>query len=372
MELDVTRLPTAARGLVQSCSISSAVSDVPWSVGCGINIRSSERVEIDWRKQRPRGLSLPAYPTNRFRMCCISQVECCLVPKSRSADRAVSTDRLMLERVHLLIDLIAEKFDWLLIAVVGVGNVTAALLSVIAGSTWPPRDGKDAYDWWSPTHHTLWLIVGMFVLLVASTAAGVLLDLSRKGQSKARIRAGVLAQEGLREAILPSLRSLTHLSDLPSSMRDVQLMRMAAQVLMARATVFAGKEGVRMVIYEVKGSKRGSRSLEPLDFAGRSVSIPTGFEEKEPGRGAKVFKWLSDPSAKTRFVADCEKEADPDWAGTGNGYRTYISVPIQAKNRVLGMLTVDAPKPGDLDETDIPMVEVLAQTLATAFVVRSL
>ena len=93
------------------------------------------------------------------------------------------------------------------------------------------------------------------------------------------------------------------------------------------------------------------------------------FVSGDNGRGDAALTWLR--SGAPKFVPDTDREADPAWKGSGRGYRTYISVPILIKDEALGMLTVDAPVPGDLDETDVPLVEVLAGILAVGFQLRS-
>jgi len=44
-----------------------------------------------------------------------------------------------------------------------------------------------------------------------------------------------------------------------------------------------------------------------------------------------------------------------------------MSIPLMADATVFGMITLDAPLPGDLDETDVPVVEVLATSIAAAY-----
>ena len=124
-----------------------------------------------------------------------------------------------------------------------------------------------------------------------------------------------------------------------------------------------------MVIYGAI-SDGDKHMLTAIDHTGRAKDIPTDFDSSDSARGMKVFEWLHGNRPTTRYVADTELEPDPDWAGTGHGYRTYISTPIMANKKVFGMLTVDAPQPADLDETNIPMIEVLAHALGTAFVLR--
>lgn len=48
------------------------------------------------------------------------------------------------------------------------------------------------------------------------------------------------------------------------------------------------------------------------------------------------------------------------------GYRTLIAVTVTAGRQRYGMLTVDAPNPGDLTRIDVELVRVLSNLLATA------
>lgn len=58
---------------------------------------------------------------------------------------------------------------------------------------------------------------------------------------------------------------------------------------------------------------------------------------------------------------------DGAYHGTRIGYRTFISAPIADRQRTYGMLTVDAPNPGDLLKSETHLVMLVADLLAIAF-----
>ena len=51
----------------------------------------------------------------------------------------------------------------------------------------------------------------------------------------------------------------------------------------------------------------------------------------------------------------------------GHGYRTFISAAITNGQDAYGMVTVDAPKAGDLVDTDKQIVMLIADLLAIGF-----
>lgn len=287
----------------------------------------------------------------------VSEVLFCLVPEKVAPSKAESAS--FVERAHVFIDWCALKLKWTLVPLAALGTIASTVLGIIASATWP-KDGK--FSWL-----TFWLIVFVAIALASSIVITTLVDVSRRGQESGQIKAKVSAQHELREAVLPTLRSLSKLTVLPQSKRTVQFAKAVSQVLMARPTLFPGKEEVRIVVYGLDWSDTGKRLLVPLDHSGRAQDIPAPFDSSQPGRGVKAFGWLFGDSPKTRYVANYLEEPDPDWGGTGAGYKTYISAPILAAGAPYGMLTVDSPNIDDISESNIPMVEVLAHILGTAF-----
>jgi len=69
----------------------------------------------------------------------------------------------------------------------------------------------------------------------------------------------------------------------------------------------------------------------------------------------------------TRFCPDVDSEPPPGWVSAEhNSYRTFISAGVVAEGRKFGMLTLDALQPGDLTQTDVYAMSLLAKLLAAA------
>ncbi len=69
------------------------------------------------------------------------------------------------------------------------------------------------------------------------------------------------------------------------------------------------------------------------------------------------------------FVEDIDASPPPGWDATKTGkYKTFIAVPVRAKGRTLGMLTVDSMEAGDLTEDDAQLLGVFAWILAASLV----
>lgn len=67
-----------------------------------------------------------------------------------------------------------------------------------------------------------------------------------------------------------------------------------------------------------------------------------------------------------RFCKDTSKDPPPGWNNKEREYRTFISVAVAAADTAYGMITVDALKPGDLEERDVDLLTVMAGLFATA------
>lgn len=99
------------------------------------------------------------------------------------------------------------------------------------------------------------------------------------------------------------------------------------------------------------------RRMEPLfaDSTDRTDETTTVFTE---GIGDDQGVWAIVDGGEAAFERDEERPGKP--------YRTYISVGVLAGSVPVGMLTINALEPGDLDETDVAMMNVLARILGTA------
>lgn len=106
------------------------------------------------------------------------------------------------------------------------------------------------------------------------------------------------------------------------------------------------------------------RALRPTPFsAGRAIP-PSQVFIAGTRLGDDVIGLVD--RGEHRFVADVAATPPPGWGGTEHGYRTFISVPVGTEAAKYGMLSIDAPEPGDLTVVDVPFVRLLAGLLTTA------
>lgn len=69
----------------------------------------------------------------------------------------------------------------------------------------------------------------------------------------------------------------------------------------------------------------------------------------------------------TAYYPDLREKKPTGYDGSMSGYQTYISVPIWTERGVYGMVTVDAPNAGTLDEGDVALVEMVAELMSIPF-----
>lgn len=255
----------------------------------------------------------------------------------------------------------SEKLSWLPAWGAGLGTVVSFVCSMIAGGQY----GIHEFHFFNSTFW--WALGGTFALVVSLMSSTVLRQ-RQEAEEAEKITEKVNSQETLNEAVVPLLRSIAKLAAMGPGRRKHKVSQTVAQVSQAKSMLFPDVAGVRMVVYKMQPTPDGkAEQLFPIDFYGRSKNEPQPFRSDEPDRGERVFAWLKKPNPQHRFVPEFRRD-DPEWAGSGSGYQTYISIPIMSDEKALGMLTVDAPRAGDLDETDVPMLRVLSQALATVFV----
>jgi hypothetical protein len=259
------------------------------------------------------------------------------------------------ERAHAGVDYVfthAGALPWVAAALL---NAASLVLGILAGQ-------KDF------TNHEVALLVAAGVCLVAAAAVTYAGDRVRRTNEQSLTQVGAESQLTMTDALQPILRRLAILVHRTTPQRPDAFQKVVGAVLQSLPTLFPDVDGVRMVIFRQEAEKNKRKRLAVEDFAGRPKDEPKPFVMGEGDRPAAVFTWLSE--GKSRFVPNIDLESDPNWKGSGRGYRTFISVPVIADGVIYGMLTIDAPSPGDLDETDVPVLEVLGHCLAAAYAIN--
>jgi hypothetical protein len=113
------------------------------------------------------------------------------------------------------------------------------------------------------------------------------------------------------------------------------------------------------------------RSLRPDQFSGRYPEPKTIFTEGTR-KGDYMFDILYSQGEYARgwdLRPSIHEDPPPDWDPSANAeYKTYAAVPIFAGDTPYGMLIVDSLKPGDLKESDIPIIRAFAALAGAALV----
>ena len=203
---------------------------------------------------------------------------------------------------------------------------------------------------------------------IASAMTTLSVDTARQKSENRRIREAASVQLALTDAFEPMMRIFGQMQLRPSDQRDGHFEKAIEKVLKTRLLMFDDTIRTRMVIYEFEKPRQGrKRRLAVKDHDGRPHDVPNPFISGDDARGDAAIGWLDSAPHDPKFEPDISKSTDSDYEGSGHGYLTYISVAIVAEGNVYGMITIDAPTPGDLDETDIPIMKVLANYLAAAY-----
>lgn len=205
-------------------------------------------------------------------------------------------------------------------------------------------------------------LLGLGVLL---TAAGIVLAAIERGRSERARRTAeqvaVQAEEDLTLTLNGALAPITsYLGELATASREDPVRQaLVGQVRQAvvDAAVKLTAEGARSALYELDP---GGTSLGRTVYAGRST-LPRERFVAGTADGDFVLELVNDGDLV--FVDDIA--VSPLVSPSTEGYSTVIAVAVTAGLQPFGMLTVDAPAPGDLTATDVELVRVLANLLAT-------
>ncbi|WP_197079935.1 GAF domain-containing protein [Mycobacterium haemophilum] len=211
----------------------------------------------------------------------------------------------------------------------------------------------------------VWLGIGTVIL-----ATVALIDLVRESYRsllRHRQEESAAAQiVALRDALSPIAESIADIHTLADAARHERANGIAQRSADALALVMQGIPGFRSVVYR---QDNAMSALEVLARAGRSEREPQRFERGDK-RGDAAFATVERREACfVRDVNDDEEVAGLEgaYSGTRTGYRTFIAAPIADRRRTYGMVTVDAPNPGDLLRSDQHLVMLVADLLAIAF-----
>ena len=119
----------------------------------------------------------------------------------------------------------------------------------------------------------------------------------------------------------------------------------------------------RAVFYELNSAKT------ELQVKKETGSRPTtGPFKRGDARGDAAINFvLNNPAGHSKLIPNVKKEQLPGWAGSGNGYETYISTVVGNAQGPIGMLAIDAKEAGTLTSADEKFATLAAGLLAIAY-----
>jgi hypothetical protein len=215
-----------------------------------------------------------------------------------------------------------------------------------------------------------WRVVAVVGAILAAGAPAV--DRRRRDEREETLDEAIIRVReeqivAVNDAIDPLIDKLGSLATSTPEYRIAGARALVTQAL-ASATRVVGSGRRRACFFQLE-SHDGKRKLIPYEHTGRHGKPKTVFVEGTEN-GDFVFNLLE--SDEPYFCPDIK--TDPP-RGSDNtrtrGYRTFISVPAGAGGESFGMVTIDAPSPGDLNERDIPLMMVFGSVIAVGVILAN-
>ncbi|MFF3166798.1 GAF domain-containing protein [Streptomyces sp. NPDC003273] len=239
---------------------------------------------------------------------------------------------------------------------VGKGVVSLGVLAVLAYLA-QMIIGLDMADW------EFWTITSVGT---AATALTVVLANQRVITAHQAAEAATKNQrKAFEDVLVPLALNLVQIASTPNNAERRALKQQTKLAIVAlTANLIGPAEARACFLEETPTSTPGAREVRCLNnlWAGRSVAPVTTFKETDQ-RGRELLKLLDDGASQ--FVPDVDQLLPP-LRPDSDSYKTYITCSVKVGDRSFGLLTVDCPNPGDLQQDDVTMVEVFARMLGVA------
>jgi transcriptional regulator with GAF, ATPase, and Fis domain len=171
-------------------------------------------------------------------------------------------------------------------------------------------------------------------------------------------------------AFMPLLRLLAKIEEAENETERAKLREAAIASVVHAAPAVLGPDNTRACFFVLENDPLdGLLRLRFHTAAGRVDEPHTRFEPSTAA-GQAAFQMLIED--EYTFCEDTASSPPPGWNDHPHQYRTFLSVPVRGDQEIVGMLTVDAPSPGDLSiDRDLPILLVLARILAVSQIAQS-
>lgn len=210
----------------------------------------------------------------------------------------------------------------------------------------------------------LMLFPGIGLLLAAVTIQSVQLY-----RDAGRIQSMTAAREATQELVHDALKPIPELiAQLPPLTYNDRAQRIQGIAQACATALFMlispHTPEVRANVFVLR---EGPDRMEWLAHVGRG-GTPRPFLAGTP-RGDSAIDFITE--LQPAFFPDLTTDRPEGYEGSMSDYETFISVPVWSDQAVHGMVTIDAPMKNTLTKADQRLVEVVAELMATAFVVAN-
>jgi len=210
-------------------------------------------------------------------------------------------------------------------------------------------------------------IAGLAVAGVTPVVQKLRQDSNEKTIAARLIDAKAELRVAMNDALDPCVEELGKVAGADAAQRSGAVERLVTLALLA-ATKTIESDRTRACFFKV--DQGPPASVVPALHAGRHGRPRTTFTAGSRA-GNAVIKMLEED--RHLFCRDVRTKPPVGWNSKAErDYRTFISVPARADDSVVGMLSVDAPEPGDLSEDDVPFLRVLGSIIAVGINLRKL
>ncbi|RFA15861.1 hypothetical protein B7R22_05490 [Subtercola boreus] len=251
--------------------------------------------------------------------------------------------------IYLVLVWSVDHLSWVPSLLGGVSAVFAAYFWSIVGD--PPQIDEGA-------QHLGVLFTGLTLAF-----AGFVEVWRRQARNAERTEASQIRLL-LGDAASPIVDELAKMASMNKLQRGQSLVKVVSNVCAAIPLVLPDAKQPRVIVYAIENDPAGYRRLTALNFFGRP-DRPAALTDVPRSRGASIFKVIAD--GETVFEPDIRRSTRPGVQSAGKKYLTFISSPIITGTTAFGMVSIDCPIVGSLDQNDKPVVEFFANLLATAF-----
>ncbi|WP_158252580.1 GAF domain-containing protein [Cryobacterium sp. Y57] len=242
-----------------------------------------------------------------------------------------------------------EYVAWIPSALGGIAAVGAAVCWAFVGT-------GDAYNgtlfWWG---------MGLSAWTVLTN---IMLEVWRHQSRKSERGEASRTRSLLTDALVPIIVDMARMPSKTRRVREIALVRIVSNACASINVALPEGENLRVIVYRIEEKQPDVMQLVSMNHIGRSDK-PGKLIDVPSHRGAAIFQMIR--LGKSLFVGDIAVSDEPGVERKGKRYGTFISSPIIADGKAYGMLSVDSPSVGSLDENDIVIVDVFAGLLAIAF-----